>query len=432
MDITKRQSILPKPFIKALFLFCFLFFAYDSGTQVLFDENYDSDIHTIEFHPNGLPLSFPAITLDRGRLKLSFDDLGKVNRHFIYTVYLCDKDWNISDLDPEEYLDGFDELEIKYGYHSSNTRIPYRNYQLILPNDELDFLVSGNYILAIYDDGPEIPELVITRRFIVSEDIAKQNIEMSIPYDPRYSETHHKLTPTSVSAKHEFEQFRQQEIYLSILQNGKWDDALHDIQPYTDDGEKMFFKRNEHFYFPAGKGFRAFDTRSLQSKQHHVFSIEKFSDAIDIQLETDRSRRYQKITVEDAYGGFVTGNQDYPDFPGSTEYIYVTFTYESTEFPRNDIYVIGKLSNWQLLEKNKLKYDQEAGLYYGEILLKQGYYNYHYAVADSDGNYTIDATEGNWYGTKDEYTVIVYLSEQGGRYDRVLSYYKYLSNDLRR
>lgn len=418
--------------IKILVLFFFLFPAFHSTSQVLYDENYDDDIHTIAFHPYGLPLSFPAITLDRGRVSLSFDDLSRNNRHFIYTVYLCDKDWNISELDPEEYLDGFDELEIKYGFHSSIARIRYSSYKLFLPNDDLDFRISGNYVLAIYDDGPEIPELVITRRFIISEDIIKQNINMSIPYDPRYSETHHKLTPESVSAKHEFEQFRQQEIYLSILQNGKWDDALNNIQPYTDDGEKMFFKKNEHFYFPAGKEFRAFDTRTLQSKQHHVFSIEKFTDAIDVQLETDRTRRFQKITIDDANGGFVTGNQDYPDHPGSTEYVYVTFTYESSEFLSRDLYVVGSFSNWKLLPQNKLKYNESEGLYYGEILLKQGYYNYYYAVGDNDGNYSIDATEGNWYGTEDNYTVIVYLSEQGGRYDRVLSYYNYKSTDLRR
>ena len=47
------------------------------------------------------------------------------------------------------------------------------------------------------------------------------------------------------------------------------------------------------------------------------------------------------------------------------------------------MYVLGALTDWQLKEEFKLEYNAAKKQYEKAVLLKQGYYNYHYALNDT-------------------------------------------------
>jgi hypothetical protein len=85
--------------------------------------------------------------------------------------------------------------------------------------------------------------------------------------------------------------------------------------------------------------------------------------------------------------------------------------------------VIGRFSDWQLYDTNLMRYDTDNGFYVADILLKQGYYDYLYALVDEEGNIDLTALEGNWYETDNNYYVLVYLREFGGIYDRLIAMY---------
>jgi hypothetical protein len=89
----------------------------------------------------------------------------------------------------------------------------------------------------------------------------------------------------------------------------------------------------------------------------------------------------------------------------------------------------GQMSDWKIDERFKLDYDEARHEYSGEIQLKQGFYNYSYAVVPKKTlkpDYSM--LEGDWYETENEYHVVVYYRPFGARYDRVIGYQKTLSS----
>jgi hypothetical protein len=58
------------------------------------------------------------------------------------------------------------------------------------------------------------------------------------------------------------------------------------------------------------------------------------------------------------------------------------------------------------------------------MFLKQGFYNYLYALRPASGNGLPDfsTTEGNYYGTENSYIVLVYYRPFGARADEVIAF----------
>ena len=68
-----------------------------------------------------------------------------------------------------------------------------------------------------------------------------------------------------------------------------------------------------------------------------------------------------------------------------------------------------------------MDYNPKKGIYEKAILIKQGFTNFKYIIADDKG--VIDdenAIDGNFYQTENDYTILVYYKESIGRYDRVI------------
>ena len=66
-----------------------------------------------------------------------------------------------------------------------------------------------------------------------------------------------------------------------------------------------------------------------------------------------------------------------------------------------------------------MHYDAKRNIFIAEIPLKQGYYDYYY-VAVREGLPNIEVLEGSWYETENDYSILVYYSEFGSRYDRLI------------
>ena len=66
-----------------------------------------------------------------------------------------------------------------------------------------------------------------------------------------------------------------------------------------------------------------------------------------------------------------------------------------------------------------------GGLLHLLFLLKQGYYSYAYATRDlrnKEAKSNAAFTEGNYWETENEYTVLVYYRSFGGRHDELVGY----------
>jgi hypothetical protein len=84
------------------------------------------------------------------------------------------------------------------------------------------------------------------------------------------------------------------------------------------------------------------------------------------------------------------------------------------------VYVYGAFNDFKITEENKMYFDSEENTYRGNILLKQGFYNYTFATKEADGSINTNYINGSFYETENEYTIIVYYRPFGSFFERVV------------
>lgn len=388
------------------------------------DVVYDEAIHSTTFHLTGFPLTQPIIDLESSAtFTLTFDDFAEDLRDMYYTIIHCNQDWTPSDLSELEYLDGFDEDQIDRYEFSDNTLKEFTNYRLEIPNDRMSWTKSGNYILAIYLNDDE-KEPLLTRRFMVVDPMVRINPTMVRPANVQKAKTHQELD-FSVFFEGVKVRDARREITATILQNGRWDNAITQVPPYSDFNDKVIYDYQDRIVFPAGKEFRFLDIRSFRYRNEGVAAIEEYEDIYEITLFPGPVRTFNPyLFFKDINGNFFIENihEERADYNLRSDYGLVLFSLEKNmPFPDADVYLYGKMTDWKIQEKYKLAYSEKLGLYAVDVLLKQGYYNYNYAVVPF-GTKEVDLAEleGNFFEAENEYTIFIYHRPFGGRYDQLV------------
>ena len=92
------------------------------------------------------------------------------------------------------------------------------------------------------------------------------------------------------------------------------------------------------------------------------------------------------------------------------------------------IYLFGELTNYSADESSRMIFNEERGAYEKALLLKQGYYNYSYVTmmdkkqSDNNNTMSFENTEGNYWGTENNYMVLVYYRSFGARVDELIGF----------
>ena len=119
-----------------------------------------------------------------------------------------------------------------------------------------------------------------------------------------------------------------------------------------------------------------------------------------------------------------------PDLDGDYGFVQFRLKYPE-QIGGGDLFIFGALSDWKFKDEYKLIYNNERGFYEADIYLKQGYYNYQYALLkDNETAGIIRFIEGTHYETENDYTIYVYYNEPSERYERLIGVKKF--NSLRR
>lgn len=416
-------------FIRSTFALFLLLFGLSMSAQnangVYEDRVYDDLLKSVQIYINNQPAIVPYIGLNNGfsTFTLKFDELAEDANAFFYRVVHCDRNWKKSDLEEVEYLNGFNDEEIQTYEFSTNTFIDYVHYSLTLPNEDTQFRISGNYILIIYDDQ-QMTNPVISRRFMVNENKVRLYTEFRQVNNVEYSSSHHQFgVETDVSELNIGNAMN--ELSIDIIQNNRWDNRITNQKPKFIVKNRINFDNTGKLAIAAGKEFRTFDIRSLQSTSQYVKEIDLHDFGTDVLLVPGR----KGVTRSDVDfdGRYVVYTHDYPSQAGNelaesmyrADYANVIFGLESTQM-LDEIYLLGAFNDWKIDDKYKLKYSEGNG-YYVNVLLKQGVYNYLYAIKDIDGQPDYDFLEGNDRRTVNYYTTVLYYRDFIDQYDRILS-----------
>ena len=189
-------------------------------------------------------------------LYFEFDDIDGDSKSYYYKILHCDMDWNISDLNESDFLIGFNGVEIKDPVNSVFTLRQYTHYRLRLPNKDVRWSISGNFLLIIYDDNDEI---VISKRFLVSENRVSVSSYIDHAKDVSKYYTHHSLK-IDLNIKDYYVVDPVKEFRVSALQNSKWIDAVKECFSQILEGDNIAFDEFDPFFFKALNEFHYFDT----------------------------------------------------------------------------------------------------------------------------------------------------------------------------
>ncbi len=403
-------------FISALLFFVNITFAQSDILEYK-DKVYVDFIESVAFHQSGLKASYPIVELNNGSLSLSFDDIADSFYDYTYRIIHCDRDWNPSALSEIEYLDGFNNELIRDYDTSENTYVDYVNYQLRIPNKDVQWLISGNYLLVI-EDEEGLP--LLSRRFMVIDPKITIDAKMAksgeVLYIDSYQGIDFKLNIENYEVMSPLE-----ELTATILQNGRWNTATENIKPTSSTLGMVRFQKVGNHSFPGQKEFRNFDIRSLNTATKYVHSIDLLPNGTTALLELSKSRFHRNyLTEKDANGAFVLDNFDNPNASITGDYVKTIFTVKTMEIEDREVYVVGRFNDWSAREKFKLEYDHQRKLYTGEIYFKQGYYDYLLGSKGSDDELETILLEGNWYETENDYIILIYHRAFDRDYDQLV------------
>lgn len=394
-------------------------FAVTETTQGVFDEK----IRTLRVRSitDNLTTGTPMVIFGTGNsITISFDMLEDDRRYLRYELIHCNALWEPSTLSPLEYLDGFNEGTIDdYGF-SAATTVPYIHYSLTLPNEKVRLLVSGNYVVRIYDE--EDPERTLVRaRFCVSEQTAAVGVFVTSRTDVDYNRAHQQLELT-VDCERAPVADLFNDVLVVIEQNGRADNFRTLSHPLRVSGRKLIFEHQPELIFPAGNEYRRFETVSTQWDGMKVDRMEWQAPYYNFFLATDHARTGESYLYDRTlHGGFVVREYNARESDTEADYVIVHFSLEMPELINTDIFIDSDVPGRRFDPETRMVYNRATGRYERSMLLKQGAYSYQYLAVPSGKDVGNTLTvEGDKYQTNNQYTVSVYTRVPGERYDRLI------------
>lgn len=388
--------------------------------------NYKPEVQTVLLFADDNPLSDPIIPLDDmiGRLTLSFDIIDGQGEVLNYTFIHCSHDWHPTDIQRIQYASGFESDRLDNYNFSRNTLIEYANYQLRFPHEDMMPLVSGNYLLIVY--GDDLNDLYFTRRFMIVDE--KAHIGVTVPRYPddlALTDTHQQLN-IKVSLNDYLSGTLQQYSFLTIRQNGRWDNAAEGLKPTYVYPDYISFEHHPQTVFEATNQYRRFNTSNFYFQSENLAHIRQTDVSFEIDIATCESRaRKAYATYEDIHGEkFVYVENENLDNFTEADYCRVNFFYKSeTPMDGNDLYLLGALNDWRFDENNKMEYNYQLHGYTCSMMLKQGYYNFMFATVDrKTGEVRTDLTAGNHWETNNLYKLYFYYYNATKGYDELIGY----------
>ena len=385
--------------------------------QTVQETNDASFIKSVVFKSKNDEFQLPIVALGEV-FELSFDDLNADERNYYYRIKYFNHDWTPTSLFQSEFMRGFDNIRIENYRTSFNTLQPYTNYKLKLPNEETKFLLSGNYILEVYNDDDI---LIFSRRFLIHENKVDVGAAVYRSRDLTFYQTHQCIQFSINPEAGKFLRDPENLIHTVILQNEQWNSAITDIKPQYFNGNRLEYRYQKKTGFEGGNEYLFFDTKDIRSTGSNVGSVE-LNRLYETYLNTNFLRRGYPYSFNADINGdfFIRTLEGSEDEAIEADYSWVHFSLSAPKFLEGqEVYIYGKFNNYQLTDENKMYFNPGLEIYEGIILLKQGFYNYKYVAKSSDQLLTNSLSDSHAL-TENRYLILVYYSEFGARNDALI------------
>ena len=394
--------------------------------------NVDTRVHIFDNNVRSLKVCLESNMYTPPVLMMNSDDCLLVNFDYIdydvhylrYSVTHCNADWQPSQLVESEYVSGFNYADIDDYAPSEATYVHYYNYQFTLPNADMEFLVSGNYLLSVYEqDDPS--KILFQTRFSVCEGkvgvYPQVTSRTDIEYNNRFQQVSFDIRYKPNQIKDPYSEFT-----CIVSQNSREDNAVTVSRPTMVGVDHVTYEHNRDLIFAAGNEFRRFETVNAHNINMGVQSIRYFEPMYNAMLMIDEPRNeMQYLYDQTQFGRFTIRNAEaFGESAVQADYMITHFTLDTYgKLNGGNVWLYGEFLNGYPASQAMMKYDASSGCYTADLLLKQGAYNYMYLwVPDGTSVGQTSKIEGDHFETVNEYLVKVYDRPMGERYDHFVGY----------
>lgn len=386
-------------------------------TQIL-----NNNIKTLRVKVNDDPLALPIIKLNGSDvLNISFDDLSYDIHSYSYTVQHCNVDWTLSELSSNEYISGYNTGDIDDYDSSINTTVLYTHYNFTVPNDQMNFTRSGNYVLSIYQDTDvEHPIAKVCFQVVDSKIDIDAGItgNTDVELNGRFQQINF-----NVLLKKFYVRDPQTEIKVIVKQNNRFDNEVTDIKPTFFNADKLEYSHNRSLIFEGGSEYHRFDISSIYNFSDNIRTVKFENPNYQAYLYPNGINTAQNYVQDyDVNGGYVINYQNYDNDDLRADYIYVNFYLEKSKpFFDGNVFLGGGFDFNQLNNGSQMEYDFNTGMYTKKIMLKQGGYNYQYWLQPYGKQKSYVAPiDGSFWQTQNQYAIYIYYRGFGDRYDQLI------------
>ena len=286
--------------------------------------------------------------------------------------------------------------------------------------------LPGNYLLVVYDERNR-ENVIFTRRFMTYQNRLAVAADVRFSTDPSRQFTDQQIDLTIAYKGYQVIS-PQDDFRIVIRQNYRDDRAIRGLRPTN---VRAFDQVLEYRVvdlsntMPGGNEFRFFDIRTVLSRANYIDRIERPADRNVAYVQVDQPRsRGPYIQSDDFNGQYVIDHRETGNGATNADYIETVFTLRTPDIPNADVYVNGAFNLWRLDDRNRMAFDPALGAYRASILLKQGVYNYDYAVQTTGPEPRVDESyiEGSFSSTENDYEVFVYHRPPAARADQLVAY----------
>lgn len=404
-----------------IFFALFLSILNLNGLEIYKTEAISNNAKTIQVSNSGNWASLPIIDLnDDSFAQINFDILGDKSPTLAYTIIHCNADWTKSSLNEIEYLDGFNNVIIDDYAESFSTNVNYTNYNIQIPNQKQTLKVSGNYVVIVYDNADK-SKILLKACFSVVDPKMVLSGTVSSNTDIDTNKSHQQV---SFSLDHPGVDIRDvfTDLKIYVRQNYRTDNQVLVDKPTFIQNNRLVYEHNRKLIFEASNQYRRFETVSYKYNPLNIEKIEYKPPYYNATIKLDKIRSDKRYIYDKGqYGRFYIHNAETNgDASTESDYILTSFTLSAPDKFLEPIYLNGEFTNNTFDDTYLMKYDNEKKEYYFSLMLKQGAYNYQYLAKEVRG-YTPSLIEGNYYETRNQYSILVYYRPVGSQADLLVS-----------
>lgn len=371
-------------------------------------------IQSVQLKKPGDPAAPPVIRLQTDdHLVLSFDEMSSHADFFTVKITYHNRDWSRSTLIPVDYLGGSGQDQIS-DVHPSTVQDPrYMHYSYTFPNRILKPVVSGNFMLHVYDS--RTGEELFSLPFFVSENKNEVTTKTDLLYNQGPGSYRYHQLFTSYHYP-DFVKFPQFNLHVTYTQNRFWGRTKDaDVTNVSQKGVLEVHNSRDNLFI-ANYGFLELNLQSFSHPQYNVVEYRPGTIPPAVVLRTDTPA----LSTETKIRSYFKFGQI--DNSPNAHYANVHFSLNASDILNADaqVYLLGSFNSWSIQPSGKMTYDRGSGLFKGAVEIKQGRYNYKYAVVE-DGRVDDLRLDTHFASTRQEYVVFVYYHDQTRQIDRLLA-----------